>query len=74
MEVMPEDSAPDCCDKDGPSYTGCCVADSFSDGYRVRNLWIDVCMRAMQKGWASKTASDAADECVDRYKAKFDVK
>lgn len=46
----------------------------YDDGYRVRNLWIDVCMHAMQKGWAAETAADAADECADRYKAKFDVK
>lgn len=47
---------------------------SYDDGYRARNLWIDVCMHSMQRGWASRTAADAADECVDRYKAKFDVK
>ena len=46
----------------------------YDDGYRVRNLWIDVCVHAMQRGWAAKTAAEAADECVDRYKAKFDVK
>lgn len=47
---------------------------NYDDGYRVRNLWGDVFMHAMQHGWAAKTAADAADECVDRYKAKFDVK
>lgn len=74
MEGMPEDSAPGCCEKDGPGYAGCGVTDSFGDGYRARNLWGDVFMHAMRHGWAAKTAADAADECVDRYKAKFDVK
>lgn len=74
MEAMPEDSAPDCCEKDGPSYAGCCITDSFNEGYRVRNLWSDVFLDAMRRGWASRTAADAADEGVDRYKAKFDVK
>lgn len=73
MEVMPEDSAPDCCEKSSSS-TAPCTADDFSEGYRVRNLWSDVFLDAMRRGWASRTAADAADECVDRYKAKFDVK
>lgn len=74
MEDMPEDSAPDCCEKDGPDYAGRGETDSFSDGYRLRNLWSDVLMHAMQKGLAARTAAEVADECVDRYKAKFDVK
>ena len=44
------------------------------DGYRVRNLWGYVFLDAMRRGWEFSTAADAADECVDRYKAKFDVK
>lgn len=74
MEGMSEDSVSACCENDGPGCAGYDVADGFSDGYRVRNLWIDVCMHSMQRGWASRTAADAADECVDRYKVKFDVK
>lgn len=74
MEDMPEDSAPDCREKDGPDYAGRGVTDSFNDGYRLRDLWGDVFTHAMRRGWASKAAASAADECVDRYKAKFDVK
>ena len=68
--MMPE---PETCCKAMPETDAVAQYSYNDDGYRVRNLWIDVCMRAMQKGWAAKTAADAADECVDRYKAKFDV-
>ena len=70
-------SEPDTPSEAAPSdlYTASAAQYRYNDDeYRVRNLWVDVCMHAMQRGWASRTAAEAADECVDRYKAKFDVR
>lgn len=60
--------------EDGDLDTPSTAQYGCDDGYRVRNLWGDVFMHAMRHGWAAKTAADAADECTDRYKAKFGVK
>ncbi len=46
----------------------------YDDGYRMRNLWIDMLVGAYNRGLPVPVAVDAADTAVARYKAKFDVK
>lgn len=47
---------------------------NYDDGYRMRNLWIDMLVGAYNRGLPTDAAADAADTAVARYKAKFDVK